>query len=998
MSVNSRFFSGVKVCHCALVASILVLTSCSGGRTSTTESVPENPRLALEAQIEEWLVSEIYKQSVPGGAQVDTLLWEPSAQTLAIHFNDAFAHDPFREGNTAALYDGVQQALGSSFADYTLSLHALGQPIEQLIPNYYRSSSSQYDQSRRPSLVDDRSPLVRFADAPWEPSQGLEGRHIAMWHSHGWYYEPSLDRWEWQRARVFQTVEDLLPMAFTVPYLAPMLENAGANVLFPRERDVQVHEVVIDNDNARGGYTETGAWETGAESGFAVGAPPYTNGINPFRQGTYRHVLADDTVSAQIVWQADIPESGDYAVYVSYAMGPANATDAHYTVSHAGGMSGFFVNQQMGGGTWIYLGTFRFLAEEGGRVTLTNASKDTGHAITADAVRFGGGMGNIARNGQTSGRPRFVEGARYYMQYAGMPDTLVYNVTEAENDYVDDYRGRPEWVNYLRGAPAGPNKRMDEQGLQIPIDLSVAFHTDAGYTRNDTTIGTLLIYNSTGYTEGVFPDGVSRFANRDVADIVQTQIVDDLRTLYDPAWTRRAMWDRGYSEAFRPNVPSFLLELLSHQNYRDMTFALDPRFRFDVSRSMYKGILRFLATQHGFDYVVQPLPPTHLATAFSNESAVTLTWQPQTDPLEATADAEQFIVYTRRGDGGFDNGRLVTGTSYTVETIEPEVIYSFKVAAVNAGGESFPSEILSVGRTATPSESVLVVNGFDRISGPARLEEGQLLGFADFWDQGVPDRYDLNYIGSQYDLDADSPWLDDDAPGHGASHADYETKILPGNTFDFPAIHGAAILAAGYSFVSVSDEAVMDQNVVLSGYPVVDLILGEERTTDWPKPIRPPQFKAFPNALQARIQGYLSGGGKLFVSGAYIGTDLFETKPRNAADSLFGTQVLKLRHRTNHATREGFVTSVSEQFQLPVFSFITDYHPTVYATEAPDAIEPADSSAATILRYANSMSAGVAYNGTSYRVVAFGFPFEGIDSPHDRIAVMEAVLRFFKQP
>ena len=48
----------------------------------------------------------------------------------------------------------------------------------------------------------------------------------------------------------------------------------------------------------------------------------------------------------------------------------------------------------MGGGTWVYLGTFAF--DKGcnifNRVILTNHSKHRG-VVTADAVRFGGGMG-----------------------------------------------------------------------------------------------------------------------------------------------------------------------------------------------------------------------------------------------------------------------------------------------------------------------------------------------------------------------------------------------------------------------------------------------------------------------------------------------------------------------------------------------------------------------------------------------------------------------------
>ena len=76
----------------------------------------------------------------------------------------------------------------------------------------------------------------------------------------------------------------------------------------------------------------------------------------------------------------------------------------------------------MGGGTWVYLGTFEFDkgTNDYGMVVLSNESKEKG-VVCADAVRFGGGMGNISRGGSVSGLPRYLEGARYAAQWAGMP-------------------------------------------------------------------------------------------------------------------------------------------------------------------------------------------------------------------------------------------------------------------------------------------------------------------------------------------------------------------------------------------------------------------------------------------------------------------------------------------------------------------------------------------------------------------------------------------------
>ena len=342
--------------------------------------------------------------------------------------------------------------------------------------------------------------------------------------------------------------------------------------------------------------------------------------------------------------------------------------------------------------------------------------------VSADAVRFGGGMGIVEREGTTSGRPKYVEGSRYWLQYAGMPDTLTYNLNQNTDDYKDDYQSRGEYGNYLYGAPFGPNRNRDEKGLGIPLDLSLAFHTDAGITRNDTAIGTLMIYSIPDLdSQKVFPDGVSRLANRDLADIVMTQLVDDIRSDYDSTWTRRQLMNAFYSEAARPNFPSILLELLSHQNFYEMKFELDPRFRFDVSRSIYKGMLKFLSAQYGFEYVVQPLPPTNFATELNQNGELTLSWKAQVDSLEPSATTEKFILYTRQGDAGFDNGKIIESNNIKLNDLKPGIIYSYKVTALNSGGESFPSEILSACWMKNSSEPILIVNGFDRISAPVKF-------------------------------------------------------------------------------------------------------------------------------------------------------------------------------------------------------------------------------------------------------------------------------------
>ena len=145
------------------------------------------------------------------------------------------------------------------------------------------------------SNVGQKEKFVTSLDKNKSSNKGFDGDIIALWQSHGWYFEPKMDRWEWQRARIFQTVEDLYTQSYVIPYLMPMLENAGAYVISPRERDVNTTEIIVDNDGglSRGDYKEHNEhekWIAGKSRGFAYNRAQYENNQNPFKEGTYRQV------------------------------------------------------------------------------------------------------------------------------------------------------------------------------------------------------------------------------------------------------------------------------------------------------------------------------------------------------------------------------------------------------------------------------------------------------------------------------------------------------------------------------------------------------------------------------------------------------------------------------------------------------------------------------------------------------------------------------------
>ena len=926
--------------------------------------------------------------------------------TLDFHFSKELGDYPLKTADIEWMRKQLLDMFPPAYRAFALGdIYAERRDVTFLPMPSLNSNGRPADTKLRRSDPRTKTPLVR-TDENWP--RGLSGRHIALWQSHGRYYEAKTERWEWQRAPTFRTVEDMYTQSYVLPFLIPMLENAGAYVMTPRERDVQSWEVICDNDPSfrgertgkmrrTGHFKETGAWSD-AGAGFADTKAVYSIYENPFEAGTALMCETatgeDSHPKATATWRPEIPERGEYAVYVSYRSFANSTTDAVYTVHHLGGDSEFHVNQRMAGSTWVYLGTFLFAAGDDGYVRLSNQSTAAG-LVSADAVKFGGGMGKIERGGELSGLPAFAEGALYNMQWYGI-DTHMFD--DWEDDYTRDYAGRGKWVSHLAG---GSRVNPEMGGRRVPFDLSFAFHSDAGVTQNDSIIGTLGIYTLLSDNKDELPNGESRLNGRLLTDFVQTQVVDDIRKQFEPKWSRRQVWDRSYSESRTPAVPAMLLELLSHQNFADMKYGLDPTFRFTVSRSVYKGMLKYLSARYGCSYVVQPLPVKAFAAEIKDGKAV-LSWEDTKDPDEPTAVPSGYLLYTREDDGGFDDGvRLENVTkegnrlSVTVP-IRRGRVYSFRIVAVNDGGKSFPSETLAVGTPGEDSKAILIVNNFTRISAPAWFDTPGYGGFMDNIDSGVPYVREINFVGEQNQFDRTKVWTDDDNPGFGGSFTNRGGRIVAGNTFDYPAQHGRILLSAGYAFCSTSADYFPTMDA--SNYAAIDLICGKQVTTRVGRGAIPDRYTVFPAAMQDALRKYATGGGSILVAGAYIGTDAWDqvypgTFPiRNAEQTrTFIQEVLGYKWVTNFGDATGtIVPKAGAVVQLSdPMKYNRLFDERYYRVENPDGIEPAGEQAKTFLRYGGTdIPAATVFDDGKHRVIACGFPLEALTTE----GALEAVL------
>jgi len=337
-----------------------------------------------------------------GRLKIDTLIIDEKGRAIHLYLNRFLAEAPLRNEMVQNLKTAFSLQLPASLKKYDINIYSENIELNNYIPNIYRNNIVETDKSRMPQTNNIR-PIRKNLVNPLKPFQitnGLNNSNIALWGSHGYYYESSLDRWAWQRARLFTTVEDLGPTSFVLPFLIPMLNNSGAFVMTPRERDTQTYEVIIDNDVANK-FTKYPDFleQTKPNTAFAYSGNIAEN-ENPFRKGTY--LFGKAAAKDSIVWVPDFPESGNYMVYIAYGY-VKEASELKYRIYYDGGYQEYLVDQKIGHGTWIPLGNHYFkkgVGQTSGKVVLYI---EKGQTLSIDAIRFGGGMGKASQAGGVAG-------------------------------------------------------------------------------------------------------------------------------------------------------------------------------------------------------------------------------------------------------------------------------------------------------------------------------------------------------------------------------------------------------------------------------------------------------------------------------------------------------------------------------------------------------------------------------------------------------------------
>ncbi len=786
-----------------------------------------------------------------------------------------------------------------------------------------------------------------IAPAGTQPAGALSGRVVFTSAGHGLAWVNSA--WTTGRGLTWEMVEDYGNID-QMNMFAYYCFNAGATVVAFRPIGNQTNEVVLDNDDPA--VTYSGSWFDSVFTNY-YGSP----GDVP-----YRYAALAPTETAVAAYTPTISATGFYPVY-TWAWHATNRTSQLYRIRHTGGESQVRIPHHLVGGGWVYLGTYYFDAGSNaasGAVLISNLepSPTIGSVVIADAIRFGNGMGSIDRGGGVSGHPREHECSRYWVQSSigrGSPTTVYDDPASIDSD--DNV-----------STPTRMAREMNEEASgNLYQRIYVGFHSNAaGSATNSTARGDIGLYNNTSLFPGTATSNQFR-----LAEIIATNVNNALKRVtvppFEVGWNNNrssltyARTDYAFGEIRGDRIgyemDATIIEVAFHDNAYDAALMRDPKFRNWVARASYQAVVRYMSQFDAVPLNFLPEPPRNVRAVAATQG-IQVRWDAPAAEF-STGNPTGFVIYHSTDGYGFGNPAAVAGagaTSIEFTNLLNDTDYYFRVAAVNAGGESFPSETVGCRRASNPEHSrVLFVNGFDRFDRTTNLRQTPTGPYAPPGNTGTMER------------------------------------VLPraNNSFDYVVQHGKAISAAGMPFDSCSRSSVTNGQMVLTNYQIVVWACGQSLTNT---------FRALErNAVIA----FQNAGGHLFVSGSEVAWDLDRASGPGALDRAFLNNQLHADlgpDSNNNSSNCTFTAVTGSVFTGNPDGFFDDGSQGVYWVKTPDALVPVGSGTKAALLYGGGGGkvAGIQYAGASGgRVIYWGFPFETVTDPGTRAAYMSDVLQFF---
>ncbi len=208
------------------------------------------------------------------------------------------------------------------------------------------------------------------------------------------------------------------------------------------------------------------------------------------------------------------------------------------------------------------------------------------------------------------------------------------------------------------------------------------------------------------------------------------------------------------------------------------------------------------------------------------------------------------------------------------------------------------------------------------------------------------------------------------------------------NTRNFVIEHLQAFGAADPSLAIdyTSNDAVSDGDLNLNDYPLVDWYLGLERGSQGDE--------TFNATEQSIVSSYMDSGGRLFVNGAYLGTDLdINGLP---SDQEFAFKTLRFQGTGEQSEAPSASGIAGEDFDGLVLN-VSKESGGPYELALPDEIIPGELGY-RIMEWGDGYTAAVAYPNGPGKSIVSSVPLEAVTDSAQRIAYAEEVLEFLRAP